>query len=84
MARNLSRSQAIVTLDDEPDVLGPATCPMCHTRAAVTQAAVAAGGEWRCARCGQHWDATRLAAVASYAEWVFNRGRGAERLDGTP
>jgi hypothetical protein len=46
---------------------------MCHTTASVTQSAVQAGGTWRCARCGQHWDATRLTAVAAYAAWVLER-----------
>jgi hypothetical protein len=55
------------------DVLRFATCPMCHTPASLTQSALEAGGEWRCVRCGQHWDATRLAAVAAYAAWVVAR-----------
>jgi len=55
-----------------------AACPMCHTSATVTQAAIEAGGDWRCGRCGQHWDAGRLAKVAAYAEWARNRDR-AER-----
>lgn len=43
---------------------------MCHTPASLTQSALQAGGEWRCVRCGQHWDAARLAAVAAYAAWL--------------
>jgi ribosomal protein L37AE/L43A len=66
-------------LDDEPDALAPVTCPMCHTRASLTRSALDAGGAWRCLRCGQHWDATRLAAVAQYAAWVVDRDRA-----GTP
>jgi predicted Zn finger-like uncharacterized protein len=49
---------------------GFATCPSCHTAdAAVTNAAVGAGADWRCRRCGQRWDGRRLAAVAAYAKW---------------
>jgi hypothetical protein len=43
---------------------------MCHAPASLTQSALAAGGDWQCIRCGQHWDAARLAAVAAYAAWV--------------
>ena len=28
------------------------------------------GGNWRCTRCRQRWDARRLAAMAPYAAWV--------------
>ena len=66
-------------LDDEPDVVRPATCPMCHTRASLTQSALDAGGAWRCVRCGQHWDAARLAAGAGYAAWVVQRDRADRR-----
>jgi predicted Zn finger-like uncharacterized protein len=53
-----------------PPVEGFATCPSCHTSdAAVTNAAVGAGADWRCRRCGQRWDGRRLAAVAAYAKW---------------
>jgi hypothetical protein len=46
-------------------VLGPGTCILCHTiDHAVSEAALAAGGGWKCARCGQRWDAARLAAAA--------------------
>jgi predicted Zn finger-like uncharacterized protein len=46
------------------------TCPLCHTtHGALTQEALGAGGEWRCARCGQEWDSRRLATVAAYAAW---------------
>jgi predicted Zn finger-like uncharacterized protein len=57
-------------LDDEEDIAGHAVCPMCHTSASVTQSAIDAGGDWRCVRCGQHWDARRLTTVAAYAEWA--------------
>jgi hypothetical protein len=48
---------------------------MCHTAATLSQSAVEAGGDWRCARCGQHWDAARLAAVAAYAVWTRDHDR---------
>ena len=64
-----------VLLDDEQDVRRPATCPMCHTAATLSESALHAGGNWRCGRCGQHWDARRLAAVAAYAAWRADRDR---------
>lgn len=76
MASSSSRPHATAALlDDEPDVVQPATCPMCHTRASLTRSALDTGGAWRCVRCGQHWDAVRLAAVAEYAAWVVDRDR---------
>jgi hypothetical protein len=76
MAHSVPRPHTSTALLDEVhDVLLPATCPMCHTRAPVTKAAVESGGTWRCIRCGQHWDAVRLAAVAAYAAWVVERDR---------
>jgi len=67
--RILNPPATIKLLDDEPVVPGE-TCPMCHTRVPMAAGALAAGGSWRCARCGQHWDALRLAAVAGYAAWA--------------
>ena len=61
--------------DDGPDAPRYATCPMCHTPASMLRNAVEAGGAWRCVRCGQHWDAGRLAAVAAYAAWTVDRER---------
>ena len=53
-----------------------ATCPGCHTvDATVTAAAVTAGEGWRCTQCTQHWDASRLAAVAAYAAWCEQRNK---------
>ena len=47
------------------------SCPLCHTtHASLTRDALEAGGDWRCTRCGQRWDAGRLATVAAYAVWV--------------
>jgi predicted Zn finger-like uncharacterized protein len=76
MASSSSRTHATaVSVDDGQDMLRPATCPMCHTSAALSRSALAAGGEWRCVRCGQHWDAERLAAVAAYAAWSADHDR---------
>ena len=88
MVNTFSRPHAAAALlDDEPDVVRPATCPMCHTRASLTQSALDAGGAWRCVRCGQHWDDGRLATVAAYAAWVVEHARpdmrGTERAHTT-
>jgi Zn ribbon nucleic-acid-binding protein len=64
-----------VLLDDDQNILGFATCPMCHTSATLSQSALEAGGDWRCVRCGQHWDAVRLEAVAAYAAWSADHDR---------
>ena len=32
----------------------------------MTNAALAAGGDWRCKRCAQRWDKNRIATVAAY------------------
>ena len=76
MAPSSSRPHATaVLLEDEPEILRSATCPMCHTSAPLPQSALEAGGDWRCVRCGQHWDAARLATVAAYAAWIVDRDR---------
>jgi ribosomal protein L37AE/L43A len=55
------------------------TCPLCHTLDhTITSRALAAGGTWRCTRCGQQWTAERLrtaAAYAQYAERLVAEGR---------
>jgi transcription elongation factor Elf1 len=59
-------------LEVEPEVPRSATCPLCHTEhPALTESALNAGGEWQCVRCGQRWDAARLATVAAYAAWAL-------------
>ena len=85
MASSFSRPHATaVLLDDEQDVLPRATCPMCHTSATLSESALEAGGHWRCVRCGQHWDAARLATVAAYAAWVFDHdGVGRQDTEGS-
>lgn len=76
MALSLVQPHAVASrLNDDPHDVMQAMCPMCHTRASVTQSAVDAGGDWRCVRCGQRWDAVRLAAVADYATWVVEHDR---------
>ncbi len=45
-------------------------CPLCHTAApALTETALLAGADWRCAVCHQMWTAQRLATVAAYAQY---------------
>jgi ribosomal protein L37AE/L43A len=68
-----------VLLADEEEIFQFATCPMCHTSATLSQSALEAGGAWRCVRCGQHWDAARLAAVAAYTAWAVDHDRVGRR-----
>ncbi|NOT26764.1 MAG: hypothetical protein HOP16_11745 [Acidobacteria bacterium] len=76
----------------ERDSLRFAICPMCHTSATLSQGALDAGGDWRCVRCGQHWDASRVAVVTAYAAWAADHDRivrpagdvSGERLGVTP
>lgn len=85
MALSSLRSRAATAqLHDEQGPLRSAACPMCHTPSPLTQSALDAGGEWRCVRCGQHWDARRLAAVAAYAAWVveYDDRKFRERAEG--
>ena len=78
MAPTISHMTATL-LDDEPDIIGSTTCPLCHTSATLTQSALEAGGDWRCVRCGQHWDARRLATVAAYTAWAVDHERVVRR-----
>jgi hypothetical protein len=50
-----------------------------HIRDSGPERAIEAGGDWRGVRCGQHWDAARLAAVAAYAAWTVDDDRVARR-----
>lgn len=70
------RSQVTTAVLDHETDYSPLACPMCHTPTSVTRAAVEAGADWRCVRCGQLFDAERLAAMAAYAEWVGKRTAG--------
>ena len=85
MAHSSSRPYTTAALvDDGQDVLRCAKCPMCHTPTSVTRNAIEAGGEWRCVRCGQHWDASRLAASTRYTAWVADFDRaGRRRTEGS-
>jgi hypothetical protein len=66
-SRTPMSSPATVT----PELVGVATCLSCHTEdATLSNRAVAAGADWRCRRCGQRWDASRLATAAAYASWL--------------
>lgn len=54
-----------------PALVGFATCPSCHTvDATLTNVAVSEGADWHCGRCGQRWDARRLATAAAYDVWL--------------
>ena len=77
MTSSSSRPHSAAVLLDDDQINRSASCPMCHMSAPLSQSAVEAGGAWRCVRCGQHWGAARLAAVAAYAAWT-------ERLGGRP
>jgi hypothetical protein len=46
-----------------------------HTSATLFPSPPEGSGEWRCVRCGQRWDAARLAAVAAYAAWTVVHDR---------
>lgn len=56
------------------------TCPSCQTTdATMTNEALKTGADWRCGRCGQRWNAIRLATAAAYAVWLSgydNQRRG--------
>jgi len=60
----------------ESDVSVQTTCPYCHTAFALTSGGAGeAAGDWRCVRCGQRWDASRLATVAAYASWALEHDK---------
>ena len=44
-----------------------AECLLCHS---VHREPLDHDGSWRCHRCGQHWDAARVATVMSYQLWA--------------
>jgi transcription elongation factor Elf1 len=79
MTRRVSQTLVSAALLDEEAPARSVTCPMCHTPASLTHSANDARAGWRCDRCGQRWDATRLSAVAAYSAWVVERVAGAER-----
>ena len=61
--------------DKEATARRQVSCPLCHTPSALTPAAIEAGGEWQCVRCGQRWDTARLATLANYALWLVEHDR---------
>jgi len=73
MTNRSSQPRVTTALADEPNAMSFMTCPMCHTPTAITQGAIDAGADWPCERCGQHWNASRLSAVADYEVWVSDR-----------
>ena len=70
MTETLRRPAAVATLVEDEPATAAVKCPMCHADAPLQLAAIEAGGTWHCPRCGQHWDAERLATVAAYAVWA--------------
>lgn len=67
----IPEAASVELLESVPDGARLVSCPLCHTTdPSLTRDAVEAGGDWRCTRCGQRWDARRLATVAAYAAWV--------------
>ena len=69
-----TRRLATITADFKRDVPRSAACPLCHTPAPTLRLASAdAGGDWRCARCGQLWNAGRIATVAAYEQVARDR-----------
>ena len=57
-----------------PGALEFAICPSCHTAdAALTNDAIAKGADWHCGRCGQNWNAGRLATAGAYTAWAGAR-----------
>lgn len=62
------------TVADVAEPEGFATCPRCHAvDTTMTNAALAAGGDWQCRRCAQRWDKSRIATVAAYDAWESAR-----------
>ena len=65
---------ATALVEVDPLTKQHATCPLCHTTdTSLTDDELAGGRGWRCIRCGQHWDARRLATVAAYAASELER-----------
>jgi predicted Zn finger-like uncharacterized protein len=56
----------------------PVACPSCHTARKTSDEVAAAGGSWRCERCGEQWSASRLATVAEYEAWARDRDAAAQ------
>jgi transcription elongation factor Elf1 len=77
---SIPEAASVELLEPVPDGSGLVSCPLCHTtHQSLTRDAVETGGDWRCTRCGQRWDARRLATVAAYAAWVIRAGHKGSR-----
>jgi predicted Zn finger-like uncharacterized protein len=84
MTQPPSTRRVTALLEAPPDTSRLVTCPLCHTKhASLTHEALQAGGEWRCSRCGQRWNARRLATVAAYATRVAEREGVTSTVDET-
>lgn len=60
--------------DGDQNLSQRAVCPGCHTpHPSLTREGLAAGAGWKCVRCGERWDAQRLATVTAYKAWVAER-----------
>ena len=66
--------ETTTALDGDQNLSQRAACPGCHTpHPSLTREGLAAGAGWKCIRCGERWDARRLATVAAYKAWVAER-----------
>jgi len=84
MIRRFLNPHAATALVDDAVIQRHRTCPLCYTtNASLSNNALAAGGGWRCARCGQRWDARRLAVIAAFAAWRVEPGTAAGGGQGT-
>jgi transposase len=58
----------------DASVLPPSTCPLCHTVGpALSSGVLDIGALWTCARCGQRWNAQRIATVEAYLRFADSR-----------
>ena len=74
MDRNPLIDQTAALRDGDQNPSQRAVCPGCHTpHPSLTREGLAAGVGWKCVRCGERWEARRLATVAAYAAWVAER-----------
>jgi hypothetical protein len=71
----LTYMTTMTTSIETPQHASPlASCPSCHSvHPSLRLDALEAGASWQCVRCGQRWNAERLARVAAYETWVAER-----------
>ena len=74
MTTPLSSPRVTTTLEAPTDTLQRAVCPFCHTASPMLEAHQAEEG-WQCVRCGQRWNARRLATAATYTAWAAEEDR---------